>query len=299
VTLSVCPHRFPQASSTSVGYGSRSCPPLGITSCERLWTAVDNVGTIRCRPDVDTSDVGITRATRAGLGSANVPQARSTPELQPRSTRGDGGCGLPLMVGLGLQDGAGSGTLSQFGELWVRRRTRLARAADSGRRESGSFEPGLRRAWPCVQCGQCGEPGYAASSAVRAARPCRRPCHAASSAMRAAALTASPACGRVRHAAMRPCGEFAMRRAWPCGGPGHAASLAMRQAWPCGKPGHAASSSCGHVAGSAMLRARPCCDRYTASLAMPPFGHVGSPAMRRAPAIRRVWLQPASGLATS
>jgi hypothetical protein len=69
----VCPHRFPQASSTSVGYGSQSCPPLGITTCERLWTAVDNVGTSRCRPDVDISGMGITRATRARFGSATAP----------------------------------------------------------------------------------------------------------------------------------------------------------------------------------------------------------------------------------
>lgn len=61
VTLCDCPHRFPQASSTSVGYGVRSYPPLGITSCELLWIAVDNVGTIRCRRDVDKSGLGMIR----------------------------------------------------------------------------------------------------------------------------------------------------------------------------------------------------------------------------------------------
>ena len=48
VTESVCPHRFPQDLSTSVGSVSESCPPLGIKACERLWIAVENVGTNSC-----------------------------------------------------------------------------------------------------------------------------------------------------------------------------------------------------------------------------------------------------------
>jgi hypothetical protein len=43
VTLCVCPHRFPQRLSTSVGIGSRGYPPLGTTAWGRT---VDNVGTL-------------------------------------------------------------------------------------------------------------------------------------------------------------------------------------------------------------------------------------------------------------
>lgn len=58
VTLRVCPHRFPQELSTSVGDGATGCPPLGITSCECLWISVDNVGTKRSRSAVDKPSCG-------------------------------------------------------------------------------------------------------------------------------------------------------------------------------------------------------------------------------------------------
>jgi hypothetical protein len=43
VTLSACPHRFPQGLSTSVRNGRASCPPLGTKPWGRT---VDNVGTV-------------------------------------------------------------------------------------------------------------------------------------------------------------------------------------------------------------------------------------------------------------
>ena len=61
VTHRVCPHRFPQELSTSVGSGSEACPPLGINPCERLWTSVDNVGTKPSRPYVDRLGRGVLR----------------------------------------------------------------------------------------------------------------------------------------------------------------------------------------------------------------------------------------------
>jgi hypothetical protein len=88
VTLRVCPHRFPQDLSTSVGRAPAGCPPLGITSCERLCISVDNVGTKPSRPTVDKDPVWM--SLRRGI---HPPSARSrwTSHLWttlPRCTQG-------------------------------------------------------------------------------------------------------------------------------------------------------------------------------------------------------------------
>jgi hypothetical protein len=77
VTHSVCPHRFPQGLSTSVGLSVGRCPPVGDRACGRLWISVEKVGTKRTRPDVDKSvnralEIRLRRASISGLSCEDL-----------------------------------------------------------------------------------------------------------------------------------------------------------------------------------------------------------------------------------
>jgi hypothetical protein len=84
VTLSTCPHRFPQDLSTSVGNAVHRCPPLGITPWG--WP-VDNLG---------TSNPHGQRAAVSGAAHrlrCDDPPTRPVPRL-PRSVGGPAWAGL-------------------------------------------------------------------------------------------------------------------------------------------------------------------------------------------------------------
>jgi hypothetical protein len=104
VTLSTCPHRFPQDLSTSVGKVVRRCPPLGITPWG--WP-VDNLGTSNPQgqraasrrpkppPPGATAPKLRGRACLDGSASRDLVGRAAPPAVAPRSPAGRNGIATP------------------------------------------------------------------------------------------------------------------------------------------------------------------------------------------------------------